>query len=134
MSQNKKPDQPEFCYNEPMAMVKTDGTITELEGKEGGQIWRYDQCKQHLQAYPRIIDKEGSPQQWMRRRAFIRLMSYIPRHATVEFVHRWSLYAYHHPKITKKGKVTILTWHCAFLSYNINRVIEGQPITEFPPE
>lgn len=116
-----------------MAMVRMDGIITEIDGKGPGGIWRYDQCKQHLQTYPRLIDMQPSDPRAVRMKAFMRLMQYIRHHATVHFVQCWSHYANTHPRKNKKGETIYLTWHTSFISYNINDVVAGKPIQVLPP-
>lgn len=116
-----------------MTMVKTDSTITDIQGKVGGDIWRTDQCRHHLQAYPRLIDANLTKPQRKRRRAFKKLLNYIRKNATEYFAQAWQIYANQHPKKTCKGKTYTLTWHQQFISYNINRVIAGEEIIPLPP-
>lgn len=114
-------------------MVKTDSTITDIQGKVGGDIWRTDQCRKHLQSYPRLIKNEPTKNQSKRRRTFKKLLNYIRRNATEHFAKCWQHCANRHPKKTCKGKIYTLTWHQQFISYNINKVIAGEEITPLPP-
>lgn len=114
-------------------LVKTGQNITEIEGKSGGDIYRTDVCGQHIQSYPREVDSPITPAQEARRKAFRTLTNYFKSHATVEFAARWQIYADSHTKTNKKGEVIRLTWWQQFIAYNINRVVAGEPIIEFPP-
>lgn len=131
--QKKHTPNPKIEYTGIMAMAKLSDGVIEIEGKFGGSIFRKDQCGQHIQAYGRDIDSEPTLKQVTRRNAFARIMHYIPSHATVWFVQSWSQYAYEHPKKNKKGETYFLDWWQIFLSFNINSVIEGNPIQQLPP-
>lgn len=114
-------------------MVKLSGAITEINGRVGGTIWRYDICGQHAQADGRYVPAPASLAQRLQRRAFSICHRYIPSHATWEFVWAWQCYANQHPRKNKKGQMISLAWHCAFSSHNIPRVLKDLPIDEFPP-
>jgi hypothetical protein len=117
-----------------MAMVKLGSGIVEIEGKSGGNIWRKDQCGQHVQSYPREIERPSTLAQRKRRRAYLRLMNYIRRYSTLEFVQRWQSYSHHHPRNNRKGESHTLTWWQMFISTNVNRVVNGEDILDYPPE
>ncbi len=117
-----------------MAMVKLSAGITEIEGKSGGDVWRKDQCGQHVQAAPRHVDKYASYRQKKRRRAYLKCMNYIREHATVEFAARWQIYANQHPRKNKKGESYTLAWWQQFMSINIKRVYNDLEILQYPPE
>lgn len=114
-------------------MLKLAAQITDIEGKSGGVIYRKDQCGPHMQAAPRKVKQEPTPDQEARLRAFRICTGYMRENATEHFVYCWSHYAIFHPKVTKKGKIIPLTWWQIFISYNINRVIAGEPIAQLPP-
>jgi hypothetical protein len=116
-----------------MTMIKLAAGITEIEGKGPGGIWRYDQCGQHLQTYPREIEHGPSEKQRARQNAFSVLRSYVQTHGTFYFVAAWSNYAMQHPKKTSKGKIYYSTWYNTFLGFNINNVVNGLPIQPLPP-
>lgn len=116
-----------------MAMLVLMPPVVEIEGQGPGGIYRKDQCGQHLQKPPRPINKSPSPEQIARQNYFKLLMQYIRDHATQSFVLAWSQYAAEHPKKTKKGKEQILSWHQAFISYNLQRFPPGIPIIDRPP-
>ena len=87
-----------------MAMAKLDGTITNIDGKVGGNIFRNDVCGQHIQATPRHIDKK-SPAQLRQRRAFLRALRFCnERRMTWEEFNSWWLYTIFHPVTNKKAK------------------------------
>jgi hypothetical protein len=115
-----------------MAMAKLSDGVIEIEGKHGGSIFRKDQCGQHVQAYPRLVDFEPTLKQIIRRKAFAEIMHTLPKVATVHFVHCWSQYAYLHPKKNKKGETITLDWWQVYVSYNLNNVIAGLPIQNLP--
>lgn len=114
-----------------MAMIKTDGI--EIQGKVGGDVFRSDQCGPHIQASPRDIEHEPTQKQRLRRLAFRACIDYIRTHATLIWVSEWQIYANEHPKKTCKGKIYALAWWQQFVSYNINRIIAGEPIIDLPP-
>jgi len=116
-----------------MVMIRFKDPTTEVEGKSGGNVWRYDWCKQHIQAFPRMIDHEASPAQKARRRAFRSLRNLIRQLATIEWVATWQDYANRHPITNKKGEKIRLAWHCQFIKTNINRIIDNLPIFIIPP-
>ena len=115
-------------------MVQLGSNIIEIEGDGPGGVYRKDQCGQHLQKPPRTVKRHTSDDPFAQQRAMSILLQYIRDHATVEFVMRWTEYARKHPKKSKKGVPVYMSWHQAFISYNLPRVMAGQPIQEFPPD
>jgi len=117
-----------------MAMVRFGPEIVEINGKMGGDIWRYDWCKQHCQSMGRYIDKEPTKPQKIRRKQFTKLLSYVRTWGKEsKFVQLWQAYCNSHPETNKKGEVYSLAWHQGFISYNLNRVISGKPVEQYPP-
>jgi len=116
-----------------MVMVKLGGTITDIQGKVGGAVWRSDVCGSHLQKEPRPPGGGPSPAQKARRRAFQFLLTITKRCFTVEVAAYWQDYADKHPRKNKKGKVRDLTWFQVFISYNINKVVAGEDPDLLPP-
>lgn len=114
-------------------MLKLGSGITEIEGKSGGEIYRKDQCGQHIQSTPRTVDSEGSPAQKKRRRAWRKCLNYIRKNTTVEFAGRWQIYANQHPKVNKKGERITLTWWQMFMRINVVRVYNDLEPLQFPP-
>jgi len=115
-------------------MVVLKPPLAEIQGKMGGNIWRVDQCGQHCQASPREINSEPSEPQKIRRRAFSKCRQYMIDTFTQYHAARWQQYANNHPRKTTKGKIYELTWFQQFISTNINRVVAGEEILEFPPD
>lgn len=116
-----------------MAMVVLASPFVAIEGRIGSEIWRYDVCGQHVQSAPRFIHHEATVKQIIRRKAFRLLRTYIKIHATPYFAGVWQDYANKHPRRGRKGKTYFLAWWAMFISFNINRVIAGKKIKEFPP-
>ncbi len=116
-----------------MAMAKLGGGITEINGRMGGNIYRRDQCGQHIQGYPRIIDRHPSPSQLKRRNAWRTCYGYWKKHATWEFVARWQQYANNHTITNRKGETYALTHYQMFMKINVTRVYNDVEITEYPP-
>ncbi|MBA7692532.1 hypothetical protein ES703_101099 [subsurface metagenome] len=115
-----------------MAMVKRAGPISNITGKSGGIIHREDQCGPHIQAYPRLVDKEASVKQKTRQKAFQKLLRHL-RKFTPAQADAWQWYANGHPKKNKKGETKTLTWWQGFIGYNINRCVAGEPVVYWPP-
>jgi len=115
-----------------MAMVKTDGIVTEIEGKFGGTVFRKDQCGQHIQAAPRYIGRiVETPQQ----KAFSKAKTAWMNHDWTESeLNRWWIWCYQHPKTNKKGETVYFHPFLAFLSVNIKRILEDKDIVILPVE
>lgn len=114
-----------------MVMVKVNGPIVEIEGKMGGNVYRVDQCGQHIQSYPRIIDRHKvSPQQ----KGFRKSVVAWSRHKwTQSEINRWWVWCKGNPTKNKKGETTYFHPFTGFLHVNIKRTIDGQDITFNPP-
>ena len=117
-----------------MAMVKLGDGVVEINGKSGGDVFRKDQCGQHIQSTPRYVSNEPSPSQKKRRRAFRKCLNYIRRYSTVEFAYRWQNHANNHPRTNKKGETITLAWWQEFMSINIIRIVNDLDILQFPPD
>jgi len=116
-----------------MAMIVLDNTISDINGKLGGTIYRYDQCGFHAQSWPRLINHALSPKQIKRRKCFSRLVHQYIRKLTQDQAWSWQQYANLHPHKNKKGEVIILTWWSQFIKTNINRCMQDLPIFMTPP-
>jgi hypothetical protein len=115
-----------------MTMIKTDGI--EIEGKFGGVIFRTDQCGQHMQSEPRDVYEGPTYKQLIRQNAFRTCINYIRIHSTPDWVFAWQIYADNHPRKNKKGNVYSVPWWQQFVSTNINRIVNNEPILDLPPE
>ena len=116
-----------------MAMVKSTIEYVEREGKQGGNVYRSDQCGQHIQATPRLVEKEPTKKQRIRRNGFSYLLKRYIHFLTPEQRGSWVIYSLHHPKKTKKGKIYSLPPQLMYLSYNINRYVSGLPVVDDAP-
>lgn len=117
-----------------MALVKPGSTVTELEGKEGGTVFRKDICGQHAQSLPRSI-KHETPLQRKQRRAFRGAITYCLKTAlTEENTKLWWIYSYNHPKTNKKGEVIYLTPFTACLRINTIRGRNDLDLVPTPPD
>lgn len=114
-------------------MVKLGAGIENISGKVGGNIFRWDQCRQHVQSTPFHINRPPTLPQRKRRRAFTKLMNYVRRYSTAHFVHCWSHYAHTHKKKNKKGETITLAWYQMFISHNVNRLVADEEIAPLPP-
>ena len=116
-----------------MAMVVLQNPLTEIDGELGGNIFRWDQCRQHAQAPQRRInrDDDGRMDQ---NRAFRRcLTAWLSHPWTRDELDLWYLYCRDHPIQNKKGETTYMHPMLAFLSVNIKRILNGDPIIFTPP-
>ena len=113
-----------------MAMVKLDAPLIEIEGPIGGTIFRYDQCGQHAQAWPRQVKSHEPLKQ---NSAFSRCSGAWSKHDfTKEEIDQWWRWCYAHPIKNKKAEETYLHPFLAFLKVNIKRVLNGQDIIFSP--
>lgn len=113
-------------------MVRFGGPIVEINGAGPGGIWRFDWCRQHLQAPPRTWNHPVSKAQRARRRAFF---DCIWRYFHVLTEQQWSLWwewSSERPIKNKKGEDTFLQGHNMYIKYNINRRIAGKPFVDDP--
>lgn len=112
-------------------MVKLDHTITEIEGKVGGNVWRKDVCGQHVQAFPRMVGKfKPSPSQKAFTRSKNAWMSHVWTQPELDL---WWTWCYQHPKMNKKGETTYLHPFLEFLSVNTKRILNDKEIVYEPP-
>ncbi len=116
-----------------MAMVKLDSMIEEINGRSGGDVWRRDQCGQHVQKQPRKQSNQPTPTQKKRRRAWQSLMTIVRRCFSPEVAAYWQDYANQHTRKNKKGETITLTWWNMFISFNINKVVAGEDPDLIPP-
>jgi len=137
-STNRRSSYKRYCFLPSkvikMSMVKLGDGIVEINGQAGGDVWRSDQCGQHVQAPPRHVARPPTTNQRKRQRAFRTCMSRIREGLTVEQVAAWQQYANMHSTQNKKGEVRILAWHQMFCKINVIRLYNDLPLTEYPPE
>jgi len=116
-----------------MAMVSY-ATLTEINGKKGGEIYRHDNCGQHIQKYPRLVKKWGSPSQTKIQNAFSQLWFHWWKKYTNEYQHQmWWIYSRLRPQKNKKGEPTYLTGFNMFVKINLPRLIKDLPPYLDPP-
>jgi hypothetical protein len=114
-----------------MVMVKFSDPAVDIEGKVSGVYYRHDQCINHIQAMPRVVDRfEKSPQ----NKAFTRAKNAWSSHQwTQSEIDKWWIWCYDHPKKNKKGETVYLHPFLAFLSVNTKRILTGKEIVITPP-
>lgn len=114
-------------------MCKLSAEITEIEGKEGGTIFRYDQCGQHAQAYVYDPERNPSPKQ-IRQQGWFRmlLVRYWHKIPTAYWPYWWR-WSEQHPVISKKGEIRYMQPHNAYLKVNLIRLKAGLSIIDMPP-
>lgn len=115
-----------------MTMVKLGDGITEINGKQAGNVWRRDNCGQHVQKTPRRVETKTNAQ-WNQRAAWIKCCNYWLNNATAEIEDMWWLWSYNHPITNKKGETRFLTPFNAYMKYNLPRVRNGSEIKLYPP-
>ncbi len=118
-----------------MVMIKKGDGTTNWSGKMGGTVFRDDQCRQHAQKEPRDINREPSPSQKKRRRAYQYLMQILRRciFGNLELTFIWTDYAKSKPRTNKKGETIHLSWFQMFISHNINKTVAGELPDLLPP-
>lgn len=116
-----------------MARVQYGGGITEINGTIGGTVFRHTWCGDIASGSAGRVQPPATKAQKIRRKAFKRLWSLFREIATVDFWKAWSAYSYDHPRKNKKGETYYVGWAQSFVGHNINRVIQGNPIHEYPP-
>ncbi len=117
-----------------MTMLKMCNGIIEIEGTVKGDVYRKDQCGQHVQAFPRLIKHEPSQSQKKQRRAYRMALAYIRKESTVEFASLWQQYANNHAKPNRKGEMITLTWWQMFMKINLVRLRNDLEVLHYPPE
>lgn len=119
-----------------MVMVTLDHTVlVDINGKVDGEHWRRDQCGLHLQKNP---ERTSPPTEYeLQQRKFFETVCHKWSHQGFQGTYQdrksWSVYAEKHPRKNKKGETKIMTPFTAFLSVNIQRLIENQPILWHAP-
>ncbi len=103
-----------------MVMFKSN-TLTDIKGKYAGTIFKRDRFGFHCSANRIPLRREPTSIQRVRRQAFRSLLSFITDNYTNEFRSLWESYG------SKQ-----LQWNQKFISYNLNRLIEGKPIKRYP--
>ena len=116
-----------------MAMVVRSGIIVEEEGKVGGDVYRFDQCRQHIQAFPRLIEREPSEHQKEVRTWFTKCLYRYQHIITKEQKYKWYIYTFQHLQTGKKGNTYYLPPHMMFMKINIPRLKAGLPYLDDPP-
>jgi len=114
-----------------MAMVKYGPGIVEIEGRVGGEYYRHDQCVNHIQAMPRVVERHKiSPQQNAFHKAQILWSSH---EWTDEEISQWWVWCYNHPMKNKKNEIIYYHPFLAFLHINIKRKLNGLEMITTPP-
>lgn len=116
-----------------MALAKTDDSIIEIEGRIGGDIWRYDDSGQHVYAHTTGTSKQPSDLQLKRRKAFIECVNFWKEHITLEHILQWENYAQSHESTNRKGEPIILTAYQMFMHINIYRAYNDVELLLSPP-
>jgi len=117
-----------------MSLIKLGDGIVEINGREGGDIYRRDRCGQHVQAQPREIKRPSAAKQRKRRRAWKKCLNWIRRNMTTRGMALWQQYANQHPHKNKKGEWIALTWWQMFIKINVIRLVNDLEILPEPPE
>ena len=116
-----------------MAMVVRLGTIIEEEGKVGGNVYCMDQSRQHIQAFPRLINREPSEEQKNVRAWFTKSLHRYLHILTPHQRNLWNTYTFQHIQTGKKGNKYYLPPHMMFMKINIPRLKAGLPFLDDPP-
>jgi len=116
-----------------MAMVVRSAKYVEKEGKQGGNVYRMDQCRQHIQAYPRLINREPKPGQKKVREAFSYLIYRYESIITEDQHATWVNYAFTHRMKSRKGHYYFITGSQWYLHFNIPKYIKGLPLIDSAP-
>ncbi|TES91558.1 MAG: hypothetical protein E3J94_03630 [Desulfobacteraceae bacterium] len=109
-----------------MAMVKLDSSIVDIEGKTGGTVFRYDNCGQHAQAFPRLIKKRTRKQDFVRS-AFSDLSYVWKSYLTKHEQDTWYIFARNYSYPGKKGNIQTLPGRTMYLQYNLPPWWKGEP-------
>jgi len=117
-----------------MAMVKTTSPIIQIQGKVGGEVWRYDQCGQHVQASPRIIEHQPTKKQQLVRNCFRKVWIFFLSELTSNEQDQWRIWANNHPIKNHKGETVYYTPPNAFAHINLPRCHHGLEFVRTPPE
>jgi len=117
-----------------MAMVVRSAEYPEQQGKMGGNVYRMDQCRQHIQAFPRLINREPSPKQIKVRHAFSYLTYRYVNIITEDQHATWIHYAFTHRKKSCKGHFYFITGSQWYLHFNIPNFINDLPYIDTAPD
>lgn len=113
-------------------MVQYANPLDQYSGKSGGNVYRYDQCRHHIQSIGRKI-KRRTHEQLMVRACFLDLKNTFRYHLNWRQQACWKLFAINHPQYNKKGeRITLTAWH-TFFHYNQPRWWNGVPPIWVPP-
>jgi len=113
-------------------MIKTDGTITNITGKIGGNIYHRDRYSLHIK--PKTYrPHQPSTSQKTQRSYFNQVKNCWLSHAwTRRESLLWWNYCWQHPKKNKQGETRYLHPWLAFLSVNIKRLANSHPVIYTP--
>lgn len=115
-------------------MAKLGGGIVEINGAFSGNVYRRDQCGQHVEAHGRFVGRKNPTAEQRLQRACFRDCIYAWQ-SRLTFADRleWAIYATRHLSTNKKGeKRKLLGWNW-FLKINLVRVRNGLAIITVPP-
>ena len=125
-----------MLYNTNMVQVVLDHTvISDINGKFGGGYFKRAGCGLHYQQNPRKRGK-GTEYQQFQNSAFARACQKwgISQWGGTEIDrYSWVEYCNFHPIKNKKGETCRMSEYSAFLSVNVPRIIENQPIIWHAP-
>jgi len=119
-----------------MVMIALDHTVlVDINGKTGGGYYKRDYCGLHWQKNPeRIIPPTAYE---LQQRKFFEYVShkwsYEAFQGSRKDRYSWTLYAAQHPKQNKKGETKFMSPFTAFMSVNIQRLIENRLILWHAP-
>lgn len=113
-------------------MVKLGPGITEINGKTGGNVYRVDQCGQHIQKKPKTVKKK-SPLQYSQQMAWIKASNFWLNHWTIQIYNAWWVYSSLHPIVNKKGEVRYRQPFNAFMHINVIRARNVVLMLLWPP-
>lgn len=117
-----------------MALAKMGGGIVEMNGKMAGNIFRHDQCGQHIEKYPRLVGrKHPTPAQALQRACFMDCVYVWKNDVTDKQILKWYQYAALHWKTNKKGEPIQLSGWNMFLRINLVRIHNGLAALREPP-
>lgn len=117
-----------------MAMLKLGPGIADINGRFGGDVFRYDQCGAHWQATPRHLRRDPSPSQRLRRRAWRMCHTWCRENMTALRAALWQEYANKQTHVNKKGETITLTYLQKFFKINIVRLVNSLEIMPDPPD
>lgn len=117
-----------------MAMVRFGEGIVEMEGKLGGGYYRFDWCRQHIQAMPRVC-YIATPARILITKRFQSVLNYLKQYPLTQHqIELWDVYSRAHPHTSPKGMVYIWPWRVMFFSVNLIALRLGLGIYREPPK